>query len=789
MPNLPHDFESSSAPSIISYPAATQQPVLRDFDFGPPRHFASPASESQSQGELMEHWRTLRHHKWSIALFALGGALLGILIGIPQTPVYQARTSLEILSLNEDFMNMKQSNPVTSNESSGDSSELQTQSKLLEGQELMQRVLAKLHDGKPIQRYGSGPATGWRGILHLPQPAHLTPREALLLKASQSVKVRATPRTRIIEILVQSPDRELAWTFANTMANEFATESLENRWKVTQRTSEYLEHEISDARKNLETSEDALQSYARQSGLLFTNDSENSNVSNQKLQQIQQQLSLATTERIAKQSRYELARTGTPDSLPDVLNDPGLREEAAKITDLRRQIAEMSVTYTPEYSKLQRLQAQLVALQGAFQHDRAAIIDRVKDEYQDASRRESLLSAAYNAQTKEVTGQDEKAVQYNILKREVESNRQLYDTMLQQLKQSSLASALGAAKVRIIDPADLPLKPISPDFPVNAGLGLFSGFFIGILFVLIRERTNRALQNPGDAQYWTNLPELGTIPTAFLGQPRSLTARRAVRGGTASSGSGGKTLTLQNSTRNKMMPEMMTWEQKPSIVSEAFRGVLTSILFSGNGHRPRVLVFSSASPGEGKTTVVSNLGIALAEIETRVLIIDADLRCPRLNQVFDLPNDYGLSNLLQKNLREGVSPESLVQKTNIPGLDVLTSGPTTHAAANLLHSPFLAEILNRFRGQYGMILIDTPPMLHITDARVTGRLADAVVLVARSQQTTRDELVAAKNRFAEDHTRILGTVFNDWDPKHSPYGLYSKGKSYYSKGYFANAER
>jgi receptor protein-tyrosine kinase len=243
----------------------------------------------------------------------------------------------------------------------------------------------------------------------------------------------------------------------------------------------------------------------------------------------------------------------------------------------------------------------------------------------------------------------------------------------------------------------------------------------------------------------------------------------------------------QNPGRGKVMPEMVTWQQKPSIVSEAFRGVLTSILFSGNGHRPRVLVFSSASPGEGKTTVVSNLGIALAEIETRVLVIDSDLRCPRLHQVFDLPNDRGLSTLLQKSLREGVVPESVIQKTNIPGLDVLTGGPTSHAAANLLHSPYLADILNQFRGQYGMILIDTPPMLHITDARVIGRLADAVVLVARAQQTTRDELVAAKKRFAEDHTRIMGTIFNDWDPKHSPYGLYSKGKSYYKKGYFANA--
>ena len=769
MENFHQSYEPSRTPSVIAYPVENQ-PARSGNEASLQRYGFEGPSEPQA-GEIMEYLQILRRHKWVIALFALGGLLLGILVGIPQTPVYQARTSLEILSLNEDFLNLKQNNPLSSNQASAETSELQTQSKLLEGDELMQRVLTKLNGNKPVQRYRAGTATGLRGILHLPPTATLTPHEKLLLGAADSLKVRATPRTRIIELTIDSSDRELASTFANTMAAEFESESLETRWKVTQKTSEGLSHEISDARKNLEASEDALQSYARQSGLLFTDDLQNTNVSSQKLQQIQQELSGATAERIGKQSRFELAQKSSPDSLPDVLNDPGLRDEGTKITDLRRQIADLSVTYTPEYSKLKQMQAQLVALEAAFQHDRAAIIDRVKDDFQDASRKEELLSSAYGAQTREVTGQDEKSVKYNILKREVESNRQLYDMMLQQLKQSSIASALGAAKVRVIDAAQLPMKPTKPNFPINAALGLFSGLFLGILFTLIRERTNRALQQPGDAQFWTNLPELGTIPSAYLGSAKAA-----------------KTMALSAGRGRRAMPEMVTLHQGHSVVSEAFRGVLTSILFSGNGTRPRVLVFTSASPGEGKTTVVSNLGVALAEIETRVLLIDADLRCPRLHQIFNLPNEGGLSNLLRKELREGESPEALVQKTDIPGLDVLTSGPATAAAAHLLHSPALADVLSEFKGQYGMVLIDTPPMLQITDARVIGRLADSVVLVARAMQTTRDELIAAKQRFAEDHTRVMGTIFNDWNPKHSPYNLYAKRKgAYFAKGYFANA--
>ncbi len=740
--------------------------------------------DESAAGGLLEYWRMLRRHKKTIALFALAGTVLGILVAVPQKPIYRARTSLEVLSLNEDFLNMKQTSPVTSNDYSYDTSELQTQVKLLESDSLMKRVFAKLDPQGTAEWQPSRTPPNWRILLHMPESKPSTPREALLDKAAASVNVRAMPRTRVIELSVDSADPRLATDFVNTLAQEFIEQNIEARWQSTQKTSDWLSRELNDTRAKLEHSEDALQAYARSSGLIFTD--ETTNVSTEKLQQIQQELSGATAERIAKQSRFELGRNSSPDSLPDVLNDNALRATQSKITDLNRQIAELGATYTPEYGKLKRAQAQVATLQASFDRDRSAIVERIKNDFQEARQKEKLLSSAYNSQTKEVTGQGEKSIEYNILKREVDSNRQLYDTMLQQLKQSSIATAMRASKVRIVDPADRPRVPISPNLKIDAAMGLFLGLMSSIGLVIIRERADRTLQQPGDAQLWTNLPELGTIPSATVDGQKKLHGVRAERAEIPD----GAPLAVAKSpahSKNAQSVELMSWERKPSFVAEAFRSVLTSILFVGeNGSRPRVLVMTSANPSDGKTTVVSNLGIAMAEIRRTVLIIDADLRRPRMHDVFHLSNERGLSDLLRmEHVSEDVFSQ-LVQRTAVPGLHVLTSGPSTHAAANLLYSPHLARVLAKFREQYDMVLVDTPPMLQMTDARVAGQLADAVILVARAEKTTRDALMAANQRLKEDKIRVLGTVLNDWNPKNSPGGYYGSYTGKYYSSYKAD---
>jgi succinoglycan biosynthesis transport protein ExoP len=476
---------------------------------------------------------------------------------------------------------------------------------------------------------------------------------------------------------------------------------------------------------------------------------------------------------VAKQSRAELAEHSPADSLPDVLNDESLQAAQASVNQAAQKVAELGAVFTPDFPKVKRAAAELTVLKAAYEQQRSAVVDRIKNDYVEALRKEKLLEASYDAQARTVVGQDEKAIQYNILKRDVDSNRQLYDTMLQQLKESSIASALHASNIRVVDPATLPQKPVWPNYRILAPLGLLFGLLAGLCAVVVSERMDRSLRQPGEIQLWTNLPELGTIPCASLDASK----RHRIKVPRDTEGSLRRQLVASDARIDSV--ELVTWHRKSSVLAEAFRATLTSILFVGeNGSRPRLVALTSANAGDGKTTVTINLAIAMAEIRGNVLMIDADMRRPRLHDVLELSNERGLSDLLKEATLSADVISHAIQPTRVPGLSVLTSGAPTHSAANLLHSANLTDLLTMLKGRYDMVLIDTPPILQLADARLIGRHADAVILVARAQHTTRDAISAAYQRIAEDRIHVLGTVLNDWNPKRSSRGYYGYYRGY-----------
>lgn len=464
-----------------------------------------------------------------------------------------------------------------------------------------------------------------------------------------------------------------------------------------------------------------------------------------------------------------MAAASPIDALPDILDDQNLREVQKNLIDLRGKLAQLRVTFTPNYPEVRKIQAEITNLETTLQSQRTNILTRIRNELLASQRRENLLNSSYTSQASKVSEQSAKAAHYQLLKRDVDANRLLYDSMLQKLKEASIASALNASNIRVVDPAEAPNVPYKPDVPQRVTVGLVSGIFLGVILVVLRERADRTLQDPGDPTFYLGLPELGVVP---LGDPKPIQIGAA---------GGNKSIRVMEDGTNDRI-EMITWSQKSSLLAESFRTILTSILFSGEGgQKPQVLVLTSSSPKEGKTTVVCNLGISIAEINHNVLIIDGDMRRPRMHAVFDVSNTVGLSNLLlHKDPLDSASVDSAICKTAVPGLSLMPSGSVRHGISGLLHSGRLPELMNLVRGKFDMVLIDTPPMVNISDARILARLSDALILVLRSSVTTRDAALLAKRRFSEDGLNIMGTILNSWNPNTPGYSYYR----YYYAGYY-----
>ncbi len=754
--------------------------------------------------QAVDYVTALLRCKWAPIVGVVLGGLLGVGVSLVMDPLYMAETSLEIRSLNPDFMNMDEVS-VEQTSRSVDKTDIQTQIEVLKSHTLATRTMAKLGWRPPPDdgaQEDTVPQNGWTSrlanLLGSNAPGARGPvdaRAAVIEQAADSVTVRSAGDTRIVKISVESPDPQIAADFANTLADEFISLNLEARWSSNQRTSEWLGKQLADMKEKLQRSEDELQRYARSAGLLYTGDDRD--VSEGKFAQIQRELANAEAERVRAQSRYELAVSSPPAVLPDVVDDATLRNYRERLTDLMREKAELATTYAAGNPKLKRIEAQIKTVQAAFDQARDAILGRIESQYKEAARREELLQQQYSAQARIVSDQSERAIRYNILKKDVDSYREHYEMVLRRVKDASVAGALSASNVRIVDPAKPPVTPHSPKVPMNAVLGSTFGCLLGILFVVARERGDRSLRNPGETASILELPELGLIPDVDRKLYRTLRSdsqRRTLRipGGSKQESVVKLIVPEQDRTNgedtnggfraDKDVLELVTWRHRPSVVAESFHSAIASILFSSEGkNRPSTVVLTSANPSEGKTTVTSNLAIALAQLGRKVLLVDGDLRRSRIHEIFDEPGETGLAEYLEGEFNPPEAVDIFVRRTFIPGVDILPAGGSLNNPEHLLFSARIPKLLEHCATIYDMVLIDTPPVLSVPDARFLGRVSDAVILVVRSGCTTREDALLARVRLEEDGTTILGTILNQWNPK-AKAGAYGYGR-YYQKQY------
>lgn len=718
--------------------------------------------EPPESGALLEYWNILKRRKWTLLLVAFLGIVTGVLISLPQTSMYQARASLEIQEFNENVLN-KGFDSGNNNQNSDTETYFHTQIKLLQSESLLERVITKLnlHDNGAGNKNNRKTFQAVRSMLGLPEPVNIPEMDRLSQLMAENLSVRVSGRTRIVEILYVARDPVLAAKVVNVLANEFIDLCQEMRWRSTQRTGEWLTNQLAEMKVKLEKSEAELQAYAGASGLMANSGKDT--IDETKLRQFQEELSKAQGDRVVRQSRFELANSTSAESLPEVLDDSTLRDYKIKLTELRRQRAELSATLTPAHYKVRQIDDQIAAVRDALERERSSILRRIQNEYETAQRREALLAEACAAQAKIVNEQSNRAIHYNMLKHEVDTTRQLYELLLQRVKEAGVASAMRAGNILIVDPAKPPLVPYKPNFFMNAAIGLLTGMFAGLGLVLFRERSDLTFRTPGETAMYLNVPELGVIP-----MHGSNLMSRLLRVG-------------QHRNRLAAQPDILTVSppkeclelavrgEKWSPIAESFRAALPSILFRQDRTRPRVIVLTSAAPNEGKTTVVSNLALAIAEITGSVLLVDGDLRKPRLQTIFDANNRRGLSDILTNpGPLDPAQIDELIRPTSVPGVSFLPSGLVREHVSNAFYSRSLPQFLRIARGKFDTILIDAPPILQIPDARLLGRFADGVILVVRAGQTTRGMVLEAKQRLNEDGTLILGAILNSWRRKNVP---------------------
>ncbi|MDP9170622.1 MAG: polysaccharide biosynthesis tyrosine autokinase, partial [Acidobacteriota bacterium] len=627
--------------------------------------------------------------KGTIALFAAACGLLAFGLTAPRTRIYRAHTSLEFAGVNDNVLNTREVDPSATGDNSSQAY-INTQARVLQSTPLLQRVVTSVKSKRT-----AGDSERKKKALQ-----YLTARSL-----AADVTVRPGDASKLIDIYVDSPDPDAAADIANALTSEYMALNVEARMGSTKQTAAWLAQQMADARQKLETSEAALQAYARKSNLVFTH--EDGSVAEARLRDLQDEYSKAQADRVARQAVYEGVVAEKPEAMNAALKDSALQDYQLKLSDLNRQLADLSTTYQPGYQKVQRLKSQIEELKKDYSKQHDSALNRLRNEYETARRREDMLRKAYMGQQGAVTAEASTAVDYNILKREAETNRSIYEGMLQKVKSYGIVSAMQPSNTRVIDPAEAPSFPYKPNVPLMTAFGLMGGAFLGLVWVGVRDKGEVNVAYPGQTNMLLQANELGVVPSARLDPYLSVNRKKELPG-SVSAPAGDKTSTL-----HKRMETAM-WFCKSSLTAESVRSIRTSLVAKEQGGQSiQVVVITSLNPGHGKTSMVSNLGIAYAELGRRVLMIDGDVRSPGLHKIFGLSNKAGLLNMLDESApREDFEGDLPVQETGVPSLSLLSSGPfpTGQSSSSLFYSERMLRLMAHLRLCYDVILIDTPPM-------------------------------------------------------------------------------
>jgi len=728
----------------------------------PPGYIYAPSQE-EKEVHLRDYWKIIMKRRWIIiALFLI--VLITTAIGtFTMQPVYRGTVSIQINKENPQVVDFKEIFSVNM----WDQDYYQTQYKVLESRSLARRVIQtlKLSEHPEFQPKPETPFQQMKSQIIRPifrlftfskrrstsqkDSSETLKETALVSQFLGGLKIEPVRNSRLVKVHFDSNSPELCAQIPNTLATSYIQQSVESRFIATEQVKEWLSKQLEDLKAKVERADEALQAFGSKHDIISLEDKEN--VPLQRLNELNDSLTKAEADRMTKEVFYRQTKDRTFDSLPTVLENKLIMDLKQAYIQLETQWTKLSETYKPEYPEMVRIKSQMQSIQKRMDLEIGKIVSGIKNEYELSLRKETLLRHAFEQQKARVMAMKEQAIQYNILKREADTNRELYKGLLQRMKEAGVSAGLTISNIQVVDQAEVPTSPYKPNKRLNLLLAAVIGLFLGVGLAFFFEYLDNTVKTPEDVEQLTRLPSFGMVPEISYEKRKRL----------------GKESTYP--------VELVTHRHPKSILSESYRNIRTSILLSFSEKPPKRIAITSPNPVEGKTTTVINTAIALSQTGAQVLIVDTDMRKPRIHHIFNGENGAGLSNFLSGH----ANLESIVKKTEVPNLYYIASGPVPPNPSELLGSNLFKSMMDSLGKKFDHIVLDSPPVLGFADSLILSSTVDGVILVVLGGKTPKETLQRAQEVLHQVNAKILGVVINRVDLQRGHYGYYYYRYHYY----------
>ncbi len=727
----------------------------------PPPWYLSPGGTEEKEVHLRDYWKVIQKRRWTVLATFLIVIVTTAIATFTMRPIYRGTTTIQINKENPQIVDFKEIFAVNTM----DMDYYQTQYKILESRSLAKRVIHNLKLGEHPEFLPTTetPFQKWRsefiksiaslfsgGDSQSDRDSSEEEKESLLInKFLKKLKIEPIRNSRLVKIHFDTHFPELSAQVSNTLATNYIQQNLETRYVTTQHAKEWLTQQLEDLKAKVERADESLQAFASKHDIVSLEEKEN--VTMQRLTELNEALTKAESERMAKEALYKQTKEVQFDALPSILENKLIMDLKQAYIQLEAQYMKLSETYKPEYPEMLRLKNQMQTIQKRIESEVSKILTAIKNDYESSLRKESFIRKAFEQQKAKVMEMKEKAIQYNILKREADTNRELYKGLLQRMKEAGVSAGITASNIQVVDQAEVPLKPHRPNKPLNLILAIVVGLFLGVGLAFFFEYLDNTVKTPEEVEQQIRLPSLGMVPEISHERRKRLES--------------GKSYPV----------ELVTYGHPRSLLSEAYRNIRTSILLSFSERPPKRIAISSPNPEEGKTTTVINTAIALSQTGAKVVIIDADLRRPRVHKVFNDENGLGLSNFLSGH----TELEPLIKSTEIPNLFYISSGPIPPNPSELIGSKLFRSMIDSLGERFDHIVLDSPPILGFADTIILSTVVDGLILVVVGGKTPRETLQQAKEALHQVNAKILGVVINRINIHRSDYGYYYYRYHYY----------